>query len=187
MDQGERALAAVSESRRPIYYGWWVLAAAAVTEMLAIGSISYASGLFVVPLERELSLSRAAASSAIPIAFAGGALMAPIVGYLLDRISISWVLIIGVLSLCLGFVAIAATSSLTVMAAALFVLVGFGGMAVGPLTTSTLASRWFYKRRGRALGVAAVATSGGGILVVPLLSLAIEAYGWRSALTMKRC
>jgi len=33
---------------RPVYYGWWVLAATALTEMLAIGSTSYAAGLFVL-------------------------------------------------------------------------------------------------------------------------------------------
>ena len=64
MNQGDTALSAVSESSRPVYYGWWVLGAGAITEMLAIGSTSYAAGLFVLPLERELSLSRAAASSA---------------------------------------------------------------------------------------------------------------------------
>src|SRR5262249_27197639 len=59
---------------------------------------------------------------------------------------------------------------------------GFGGMAIGPLTTTALTSRWFYRRRGRTLGIAAVATSGGGIVVVPLLAWAIEHYGWRAAL-----
>jgi len=100
MDQGDSALGAgAGRVGRAIYYGWWVLAASAITEMLVIGSISYASGLFVVPLEQELALSRATASSAIPISFAGGALMAPLVGYLLDRISISWVLVLGAISL----------------------------------------------------------------------------------------
>jgi sugar phosphate permease len=45
-----------------------------------------------------------------------------------------------------------------------------------------LAARWFWRRRGLALGIAAVATSGGGLLVVPFLSAAIAAYGWRQAL-----
>ena len=69
-----------------IYYGWWVLLATAVTEMLAIGSTSYAAGLFVLPLEQELHLSRADSSSSIPILFAGGAIAAPLVGYALDRL-----------------------------------------------------------------------------------------------------
>ena len=176
------ALRAAGEARRPIYYGWWVLAAAALTEMLAIGSTSYAAGLFVLPLEREFSLSRAAASSALPISFAGAALMAPLVGYLLDKYPVQKVIAIGAIAFGLGFVIISATSSLIVMVLALLIPAAFGGMAIGPLTTATLTSRWFYRRRGRALGIATVATSGGGILVVPLLSWGIDTYGWRTAL-----
>jgi len=77
---------------------------------------------------------------------------------------------------------IAMASSLWVMALALFLPGAIGFMAIGPLTTSTLAARWFFKRRGLALGIAAVATSGGGLVVVPLLSQAIQNYGWRTAL-----
>ena len=37
----------------PFYYGWLVLAAGAVSEMLATGSTAYAAGLFVLPLQAE--------------------------------------------------------------------------------------------------------------------------------------
>jgi MFS family permease len=171
--------------RRPIYYGWWVLAAAALAETLAIGGTSYSAGLFVLPLQNEFSLSRAAANSSIPISFAGGAIASPFVGYLLDRLSIQWVIGLGAIALGLGFFAISATFSLTVMVLALLIPVAIGAVAIGPLTTSTLASRWFFRRRGFALGVAAVATSAGGIVVVPLLSWAIEKLGWRSALLVE--
>jgi MFS family permease len=165
-----------------IYYGWWVLLATAVTEMLAIGSTSYAAGLFVLPLEQELHLSRADSSSSIPILFAGGAIAAPLVGYALDRFPVQWVMSLGAALLCAGFMIVASTSSPLTMALALFVPAAAGFIAIGPLTTTTLTSRWFYRRRGRAFGIAAVATSGGGFLVVPLLSLAITNYGWRAAL-----
>ncbi len=172
--------------RRPIYYGWWVLAAAALAEMLAIGGTSYSAGLFVLPLQNEFSLSRAAANSSIPISFAGGAIVSPLVGYLLDRLSIQWVIGLGAIALRVGaFLRSPATASLTVMVLALLIPVAIGAVAIGPLTTSTLASRWFFRRRGFALGVAAVATSAGGIVVVPLLSWAIEKLGWRSALLVE--
>jgi len=175
----------VADYARPVYYGWWVLAAAALTEMLAVGSTSYAAGLFVLPLQNEFSLSRAAANSALAIGLAGAAFTAPIVGYLLDRFPVQWVIGLGVIPFGLGLILISATSSIPLMAFAMLVLVGFGAMAIGPLTTSTLTSHWFYRRRGRALGLAIVATSGGGIVVVPLLSWAIENYGWRMALRVE--
>ncbi len=168
--------------RPAIYYGWWILGAGAITEMLALGSTSYAAGLFVLPLEQEFGFSRAAANAPALISFAGAAFMAPIVGYLLDRYSVRTIVACGGVSLGLGFIIVSLTSYIPLMVLVLFLLVAFGGMAVGPLTTSTLTSRWFYKHRGRALGIASVATSGGGIIVVPLLAFGIEAFGWRSAL-----
>src|SRR6185437_4504070 len=101
--------------RRPVYYGWWVLAAAALTEMLAIGSTSYAAGLFVLPLQHEFSLSRAAANSAIPILFTGGAIMAALVGRLLDRFPVQWIMSLGAISFGIGLVTISTTSSILVI------------------------------------------------------------------------
>jgi MFS family permease len=150
--------------------------------MLAIGSTSYAAGLFVLPLQHDLGLSRADANSSIPILFTGGALMSLLVGYLLDRFAVQRIITVGAIAFGVGLAVISATSSVWVMVLALFIPVAFGFMAIGPLTTTTLVSRWFYRRRGRALGLATVATSGGGIVVVPLLSWAIQTYGWRSAL-----
>ena len=181
-DKGDDALRADDKARRPVYYGWWVLAATAAIEMLTIGSTSYSAGLFVLPLQQEFSLSRAAANSPLAISFVGAALMAPLAGYLLDRYNAQKVIAVGAIAFGLSFIFIATSSSLSLMALVLAIPAGFGGMAIGPLTTTALTSRWFFRRRGRTLGIAAVATSGGGIVVVPLLAWAIENYGWRAAL-----
>lgn len=172
----------IAGSRVPFYYGWAILAATAFTEMIALGATSYAAGLFVIPVERELGVARGAANSSIAILFAGGIVMAPVVGRLLDSHPARLVMICGALALAASFAAIAATSSIPLMIVALLLPGAFGFVAIGSLATSTLVSRWFYRRRGLALGIAAVATSGGGIFVVPLLSMAIDAYGWRTAL-----
>lgn len=166
----------------PFYYGWAVLAASAVSEMLVQGATSYAAGLFVLPLQAEFHISRAVANLPILILFGGAMLMAPLVGRALDTRSIRLVMPLGAVLLGLSFAAIAATHSLLVMAILLFLPAAAAFMAAGPLNTSTLASRWFYRRRGLAQGLAAVATSGGGFTVVPLLSAAIQHHGWRAAL-----
>lgn len=170
----------ISDSR--IYYGWFVLAASAVCELLVTGATAYSSGLFVLPLQAEFHLSRADANSSILLLFLGGTLASPLVGKFLDRWPIRLIVPLGAILFCGALTAIAMTDSLWMMVLALLVPASIGFMAIGPLTTSTLAARWFHKRRGLALGIAAVATSGGGLVVVPLLSHAIQNYGWRQGL-----
>lgn len=166
----------------PVYYGWYVLAASAVSEMLVQGATAYASGLFVLPLQAEFHISRAAANLPVLILFAGAMLMAPLAGRALDAWSIRRVVPVGAILLAASFAGIAVTHSLAVMAVILVLPAAIAFMAAGPLSTSTLASRWFYRRRGLAQGFAAVATSAGGFIVVPLLGAAIQRHGWRTAL-----
>jgi MFS family permease len=164
------------------YFGWFVLAAAAVTEMLAQGATSYGSGLFVLPLQSEYGLSRADASSSVLILFLGAVFIAPIAGRVLDRYPIRIAVSAGAAIFCGALAFIALAPALWMMVLALLLPAALGFMLLGPLTTATLASRWFFRRRGLALGFATIATSGGGVLVVPLLSRAIALHGWRTAL-----
>ena len=60
--------------------------------------------------------------------------------------------------------------------------VAFGAGLAGMITGSALTSRWFRRRRGRALGIYAMASSLAGLAITPASAAAIEALGWRSAL-----
>jgi MFS family permease len=173
----------MSEAKNNLpYYGWFVLAASAVMEMLVAGATAYGSGLFVLPLQAEYGLSRANASSAILILFIGSVFIAPVAGRLLDRFSIRLAVGFGLVCFTAGLAVIAVTHALTVIALVLLIPTAMGFSLLGPMTTATLTSRWFFRRRGLALGLAAIATSAGGFVVVPLLSQAIERQGWRVAL-----
>ncbi|TAJ55357.1 MAG: MFS transporter [Nevskiaceae bacterium] len=168
-----------------LYYGWWLVLAVFVGEMFAIGSTTYAFGLFVKPLEQEFGISRGDANKGLALFIVGMGLSAPLIGRLLDRRSARAVMLFGAAWMATGLVAIALAPSLGWMALATLLVLGSGAAMIGPLTANTLASRWFERRRGRALGVVAVGTSVGGTLLVPLIAYNIEAYGWRQALMLQ--
>ena len=47
-------------SRRPlIFYGWYIVAAAMITQFLAVGTQTFAVGVFLTPMTEDLGWSRA--------------------------------------------------------------------------------------------------------------------------------
>lgn len=168
-----------------LFYGWWLIAAVFVGEMFAIGSTTYAFGLFVKPLELEFGISRGDANKGLALFIIGMGLSAPLIGRLIDRRSARRVMLFGAAWMGAGFIALALAPTLQWMALAILFMVAAGATMIGPLTANTLASRWFDRRRGRALGLVAVGTSVGGTLLVPLIAYNIEAFGWRQALMIQ--
>ena len=64
---------------------------------------------------------------------------------------------------------------------ALFLTIGIGMAATTLLPSQTLISRWFVRRRGRAMGVTTVSAALGAMVWMPVSSRLIEALGWRNA------
>jgi sugar phosphate permease len=168
-----------------LYFGWWVLAAVFVGEMFAIGSTSYAFGLFVVPAGEAYGASRGTLNTGLILFLLGMGLSAPFVGRLLDRYPARWVMGGGTVAMAAGFVGVGLAPSLQISALCILLLIGPGAAAIGPLAANTLVTRWFIRHRGKALGLAAVATSLGGVLVVPMMAWNLDRFGWRMALVLQ--
>lgn len=167
---------------RNLYYGWWIVVAGFIATMLAIGSTTYAFGLFVAPLSEEFGLSRADANGGFIFLLLGFALWAPFVGRWMDRLPARAVMIGGALLFAIGFAWIAVAKTPWQMALAVLVPVSLGTVACGALASNTLTARWFRQRRGRAMGLLAIATSAGGFVVPPLVAFLMERFGWRGAI-----
>lgn len=161
---------------------WVTLAILFVAQMLAIASISYGFGLFVVPVSHDYGLSRATMNNGLMLLIGGMALFSPLLGYFLDRIDGRKVLLTGALLFALGCGVMAASGPLFWMAIAAVLLVAPGAAALGPVSGSTLVARIFPEWRGRALGILSVSSSAGGFVVVPAIAAVIGAAGWRAAL-----
>ena len=65
---------------------------------------------------------------------------------------------------------------------AAYLLMSFGWLGLGLVTIPTLISHWFTRKRGLAISLALNGASFGGIVVAPLLVLAIAALGFSAAM-----
>ena len=66
-----------------------------------------------------------------------------------------------------GFFLMSLAPSLLSLGLLFGVAIGLGAAALGPLGASKVVANWFVHRRGRALGIAAVGTSVGGLHCTP--------------------
>ncbi|WP_373096938.1 MFS transporter [Zhongshania sp.] len=165
-----------------MYYGWYVVMMAAAVYAVVMGTTFSAFGLFVVPVSEDLNLSRADMNTALILLNIGSALLAPVVGRMLDRISARLIMIASALLAGLSFTLLSFSTSLLLSGGVMALMLAAAVQGGCTLTMSMLLARWFTARRGRAMILAMMGASLGSIFIVPLIGWLIEHEGWRATL-----
>lgn len=165
----------------PWYSGWNVLAVAVVFQALSFGIGIYCFTFFVAPWSREFGVGRGEVMTVYLGMQIGMGALAPLAGRAMDRLSIRALVCAGALSLAAALVLAGRATQLAQLQALYASLVVLGMLLSGPLAAQTLATRWFTRRRGLALGISSVGTSLGGFALPPLVTALHESVGWRVA------
>ena len=165
-----------------VYYGWWLVAMAAVTYAVVAGTTAGAFGVFVVPVAGELKLSRAQMNTALIFQNIGNAALAPFIGRLLDRMRPKPVMIASSVMFAVSFILLGVSHQIWLSALVMAVGVPAGYLGAGSISNSVLIARWFRTQRARAMLLGGTGMPLGAMIVPPLASLLITAQGWRSAL-----
>lgn len=176
-----REAALILRGRRPVYYGWWLVLAACGGSGLISGLFLWSFGLYIDPVEEEFGWSRAEVSLGISIALLASGLASPLVGKLTDRLGARFTLLLGGGVYAAGLALLATTDALWQW----YLFLGVVGVALAMtlfIGFPVLVSRWFERRRGTALGVMGVGVSVGGLVVVPVVRVLIDALGWEPTL-----
>ena len=170
----------LSVVRPQIYFGWYIVAAGAVSNGIAVTLQGYANGVFFVPMSDELGWSRTEFALAVTIgAFVtagGGAAF----GGLIDRRGGRLLTVIGAL---LAAASLFALSEITELWQWYLLRAGVLSLAValaGTIVVNVVLSKWFELRRGRAIGIAALGLSAAGVLTPTLLTPFVDDMGWRA-------
>lgn len=163
-------------------YGWVIVVIAMIGLMLTIGSTMHAYSLFVVPVSKDLALTRASMNTGLILVNAGAALAALVVGRLIDHYSARLIMAGSGAILAACLITLGLSHSLWLSAAVLSFPVGFAIAGVGTITAPALVARWFTAHRGRAMAITMMGISCGMVVVVPVIASAIANYGWRQSL-----
>ena len=163
------------------FYGWWIIAAGTVILFVSSGIGFYGHGVILDPLRTMHGWSKATISSAITLYFLTSGIMGMIVGRQVDRYGPKWVLILGSVVICAGFLFLGFIRTVWQLYLLYFIMaLGFSCTSLVPV--NTLITNWFILKRGFAMSLANTGLSAGGIVLVPFASYIISHWGLKIAL-----
>ncbi|NLL51242.1 MAG: MFS transporter [Peptococcaceae bacterium] len=176
-------MARVRTSKLPFDYAWVVLIVLFIGLMFSFG-IRASFGAYITPWEQNFAVDRTIVTSISLMSFIVYAFAQPIAGKYNDQWgrgivpSISLLLIGGCLLL----------SSFATHIWQLYLLFGVGfslGIAgCSNVTASAILSRWFYKKKGTALGLAVAGMAVGQLIIVPATLFMMNHLSWRTTMAV---
>jgi MFS family permease len=166
--------------RSTYYYGWVVLAVAALAMVGTLPGRSQGLGLITEPLLRDLAVDRVRFAEINFVATLVGSLFCFGIGGLVDRHGSR--IVLTVLSLVLGamVMAMSGTSGGVVLLAFVTLTRGLGQSALSVVSLA-MPGKWFRRRLTWAMGVYALVMSIGFMVAFPAVGAVVSASGWRVA------
>lgn len=164
---------------RGMFYGWKLAGLSLLVIGLASGPVWSGVGVWVKALEMQFGWSRAQLTGAFSLAQLEGSIFGPLLGYLIDRLGPRRMVFIGLVITGLGFVLFSRTNNLLTFYVS-YGLIMLGTAAGSWLPLMTVVNRWFIRKRGLAMAVAAEGSPLGGLLLLPVLAWAVTPshFGW---------
>ncbi|MGH7798446.1 MAG: MFS transporter [Candidatus Binatia bacterium] len=161
------------------FYGWTIVAVGFLSHVACAFHMSSTLSVFLKPLTEDLAVSRGLFSLLRSGEILIGAVMAPLVGPLVDCYGGRWLMAGGALVAGAGFVLLSQVSSYWQFLALRWTLITIGGVFMCHMVVSVTISRWFVRQRGRAI---AIASLGQGLskVFIPVVTAALFVWvGWR--------
>lgn len=154
-----------------VFYGWYVVAVAFLTNFMSTGTGFYIFNALMTPLCDQRGWTRTELNAAPAIGLVVGILSALLYGTLVTRVGPRILMFLGSIVSGFAFASLGLASTITHFYL-LCMLLYMGNSAMSGIVSNTAVSNWFVEKRGRALGLATAGISLSGA-VLPFLAVRI--------------
>lgn len=163
------------------YYGWTMLVAVSICQVVSWGILYYGFAVFVAPMQAEFGWSSVALSGAYSLALLCSGLAAVPVGRWLDRNGPRLLMSVGSV---LATLLLVAWSQIQDLWALYLVMAGVGTVMAAVLYEPAfyIVATWFRRLRARALTVLTFFGAWASFVFIPLSAWLVQLLGWRGAL-----
>lgn len=132
---------------------WRVLAIVFVMLNFAMGINFTGYGALVGAIEAEFHTTRTLAAGGISMLTLALGVLSPVVGTMMPRVPLKWLMAAGILTNAAGYVVISQVHDIRLMLAAYALLIGPGFCLFSVVPCTAIITEWFDEGRGRALGL----------------------------------
>jgi MFS family permease len=165
---------------RGVHYGW-AMAVLSFLVMLATAAALGMPGVLINPLQSEFHWDTATISGPLAMRLLLFGVMAPFSAALLARFGVRRVVGFALVLIVGGLLAARQITQVWHLWATWGIALGVGSGLVGVVLGTTIATRWFTRRRGLIIGVLTASNATGQLAFLPVAAWLAENDGWRSA------
>ncbi len=164
-----------------IYYGYWVIALAFVSQFVAVGMLNYVAGAFMTPMCDALGWTRSEFTWPRTLGQLVMALVGFLIGARVDRHGARRFMLAGTTIVVTAALLCSEVRSYWQWLVINGVMLTVGTALIGNLVVNVTLAKWFVAQRGRAVALSSMGVSFAGVLLVPAVTVVIDAWGWRAA------
>lgn len=170
----------LNQKHPKVFYGWWIVGACLLIWLYIGGVVFFGFTAVFEPIAKEFGWSYAQISLAFSLRGLEVGLLAPLVGFLVDRWGPRKMVFGGTLFVGFGLMLLSRISSLGMFYGA-FALIAIGMSACGGTVLLTAVANWFRRKAGIATGIALSGVGLGGLMVL-LVTMLVDTFAWRTAM-----
>lgn len=143
--------------------------------------MTYSFQVFLPILSNEFGWSRGLIGGAASVAIALTGIIAPLAGLFTAKYGSRRAIMVGNLTIALGFLILSLHTRVWHLYLGYGVLVGLGMGLGGLLPSTTLANNWFVRKRSLAVSIVTASSSIGGFVFMQITTMLVGSVGWRLA------
>ena len=162
-----------------MFYGWRIVAVCLVASVFANALGLFGAGVYLHALVEQKGWPTGLVSGAITLFYVVSALLLIPVGEILGRFGPQPIFVLGISALAGGVAAIGHVAAPWQTYAA-FLVMGVGWACLSMTAVATTLAPWFERHQGRAVSIASLGASVGGLAGVPVLLFGIDRLGFAS-------
>jgi len=166
-----------------VFYGWRIVAVCLVASVFANALGLFGAGVYLHALVAQNGWPTGLVSGAITLFYVVSALLLIPVGGILGRFGPQPVFALGTAALAGGVAALGHVAA-PWQAYAAFLVMGIGWACLSMTAVATTLAPWFERHQGRAVSIASLGASVGGLAGVPVLLLGIDRLGFAATTTV---